>query len=165
MEEIVSYLFEHSEDIKEGHYLNLMNLLAIAHKKSNNVPIYYERPEPVQRNLYSEFIIQNRRDASPEILISEETWNDHIKEFVMEGNVELLMSLLHELVPQDYNITPGARYKYCFMFPVLPSPIRQKLHIMSKTSQSFHTESFYVERPPDRYSEWTKKIGIFISDF
>ena len=163
MEEIAAYLFDNCDDFKEGHYLTLMNLLSKAHKNQQIITIPYQITEPV---VYDRNYNVNRlsRMSSPIIEVTETQWI-RLGQILDLNNVDNFVRQLDWIVPEGYQVTPGALYKYRFVLPQsLTANTRQKLHIMSRVYNEFHTESFFLTLNRSTF-EWTKKLNIFINDF
>ena len=168
MQAIASYLFEHSDDFKEVHYLALMNLVSSANKTIMALPLTVSSVRRHRSDDETPLILMNL--CSPVIDISEEIWNDRLKPLLINGgeSARVMMSALYSLVPEDYNINYDVRYKYCFTLPnKLTNSERQDFHIMSKTSRKFFTKSFYEPGRPRHIprQQWAKKLYLCIVDF
>jgi len=162
MEDIVAYLFENSDDFKEGHYLTLMNLVNKAHKEQRvKYPIIPTVQYEDGRNYHVNRIA---RMSSSAIEVSDDQWI-RLSEILNLNNVQIFVLQLDWIVPEDYQVRAGAIYQYRFVLPeTLTSSDRQKLHVMSKVFRAFHTESCYLRF--DRATRiWTKKLNIFIREF
>ena len=167
MQAIASYLFEHSDNFKEGDYLALMNLVSSANKTIMALPQmvpHGRRQSPDETPL----VLMNL--CSPVIDISEEIWNDRLKPLLINGgdSARVMMTALYSLVPEEYDINYDVRYKYCFTLPnKLTNSERQDFHIMSKTSRKFFTKSFYEPGRPTHIprGQWAKKLYLCIVDF
>jgi hypothetical protein len=165
MQDIASYLFEHSDNFKEGDYLALMNLVSSANKTIMARPLTVSSVRFPRTDDETPLILMNL--CSPVIDISEEIWNDRLKPLLINGR-DCMMSALYSLVPEDYNINYDVRYKYCFTLPnKLTNSERQKFHIMSKTSGNFFTKSFYEPGRPTNIprGQWAKKLHLCIKNF
>ena len=167
MEAIASYLFEHSDNFKEGDYLALMNLVSSANKTIMALPQTVSRG---RRQSPDETPLVLMNLCSPVIDISEEIWNDRLKPLLINGgdSARGMMSALSSLVPEEYYINYDARYKYCFTLPnKLTNSERQDFHIMSKTSRNFFTKSFCEPGRPTHIprGQWAKKLYLCIVDF
>ena len=76
------------------------------------------------------------------------------------------MKALKELVPPDYTVTPGATFKYQFIFPkYLLASERQKYYIMRQAYGRFYTGTRFI-KSANKWSEiGDKQLGLFVRNF
>jgi hypothetical protein len=145
MNELQEYLFENKEQLKEVHYLDLMNLCLKLHKKIN---------EPVNNRLLFIEPVNNDRlfNHTSLINISNEQWNESfLEDEATFFDFIRTIVLNHEEYFCDTKIT----------FPSILSTFqRQKIHIY------IATENSYIDTPCISKSmgqTGDRKISIYLS--